>query len=150
MLFKNADSGLGYIYLYLYFILTHDRPRLSITMDNMFTDRQTTPSKGLPGTPTTTEHTHAVPISNPYIPLSLTISSLSSTQDILLTLSPLHSSVVAKYERIRLPHNQSPNTHVANQNQPFAHHLPNPPTETRDTLNLRRSTRIRAQSQPRF
>ena len=25
-----------------------------------------------------------------------------------------------------------------------------PPTETRDTLNLRRSTRIRAQSQPRF
>ena len=27
---------------------------------------------------------------------------------------------------------------------------PKPPTETRDTLNLRRSTRIRAQSQPRF
>ena len=62
----------------------------------MITDRQTTPSKGLPETPPTTEHTYAVPIFNPYVPLPPTISPLSSTQDIRLTLSPSHSSVVAK------------------------------------------------------
>ena len=62
----------------------------------MFTDRQTTPSKGLPGTPPSTEHTYAVPIFNPFIPLAPTISPLSSTQEIRLTLSPSHSSVVAK------------------------------------------------------
>ena len=62
----------------------------------MFTDRQTTPPNGLPGTPSTTEHIYVVPIFNPYISLPPTISPLSSTQDIRLTLSPSHSSVVAK------------------------------------------------------
>ena len=62
----------------------------------MFTDRQTTPSKGLPRTPPSTEDTYAVPIFNPFIPLAPTISPLSSTQDIHLTLSPSHSNVVAK------------------------------------------------------
>ena len=96
ILFKNADSVLRYIFISIFVFYSYARLlRISTTTD-MFTDRQTTPSKGLPGTPTTTEHTYAVPIFNPFIPLAPTISPLSSTQDIRLTLSPSHSSVVAK------------------------------------------------------
>ena len=115
----------------MYFIRTHDRIRISTIIDIMITDRQTTPSKGLPGTPPTTEHTYAVPIFNPYTPLPPTISPLSSTQDIRLTLSPSHSSVVAKTITSEIrgdspSHHQSLNTHVANQNQTFAHHITKP------------------------
>ena len=59
----------------IFVFYSYTRPlRVSTTIDIMFTGRQTTPSKGLPGTPSTTEQTYAVPIFNPFIPLAPTIS----------------------------------------------------------------------------